>query len=74
MDEVFRVTDRLAEWPGSAPRIELPELADLDVEIRRAVTRRFEYGLVYYVRGDVLWVVAVAHSKRRPNYWRARLA
>ena len=73
VDEVFRVIDRLIEWPSSARRVELPELAGLDLQIRRAGTRRFEYGIVYYVRGDILWVVAIAHGKRRPNYWQEGL-
>ena len=73
VDEVFGVVDRLIEWPNSARRVELPELAGLDLEIRRAGTRRFEYGIVYYVRGSALWIVAIAHGKRRPNYWRTRL-
>ncbi len=35
--------------------------------------RGFRYGVVYEVRDDVLVVIAVAHRKRRPSYWRSRL-
>ncbi len=48
VDEVFRVIDRLIEWPSWARRVELPELAGLDFQICRAGTRRFEYGIVYH--------------------------
>ena len=40
---------------------------------RRYVFPRFPYSLVYFIEGDLLNVVAVAHEKRRPGYWRKRL-
>jgi plasmid stabilization system protein ParE len=36
--------------------------------------RRFPYGLVYIERGDRILGIAVAHLKRRPGYWKSRLA
>ncbi len=32
----------------------------------------FPFSLVYVVRGEILFVVAVAHQSRRPGYWRGR--
>ena len=40
---------------------------------RRYVFPRYPFSLVYIVRGDVIEVVAVAHGRRRPGYWRSRL-
>jgi plasmid stabilization system protein ParE len=40
---------------------------------RRYVFPTFPYELVYFVDADVISVVAVAHEKRRPGYWRKRL-
>jgi toxin ParE1/3/4 len=34
----------------------------------------FPYRVVYFVRDDLLVIVAVAHVKRRPGYWRERVA
>ena len=34
--------------------------------------RRFPYTLHYRVVGDVIDILAVAHQKRRPGYWRQR--
>ena len=34
--------------------------------------RRFPYSVIYYVRGDELRVVALAHHRRRPEYWARR--
>ena len=40
---------------------------------RRCRLSRFPYGVIYAIdRGDML-VVAIAHSHRRPGYWRQRL-
>jgi plasmid stabilization system protein ParE len=39
---------------------------------RRYPFRRFPYFLVYRDNGDVVQVVAVAHARRRPGYWRLR--
>jgi hypothetical protein len=36
-------------------------------------TKRFPYGVVYQTRGDKILVVAVAHLKRKPRYWRDRV-
>lgn len=37
-------------------------------------TSRFPYVLYYHiVRPDLVLVVAVAHARRRPGYWRKRL-
>jgi toxin ParE1/3/4 len=32
------------------------------------------YRVVYFVEGDLLMIVAVAHSKRRPGYWKGRIS
>ena len=39
---------------------------------RRFPLRKFPYSIVYYVRGEELRVVAVAHHRRRPGYWAGR--
>jgi toxin ParE1/3/4 len=39
---------------------------------RRVLLRRFPFFLVYRVLDERLQVVAVAHARRRPAYWRKR--
>lgn len=41
---------------------------------RRYVFPTYPYSLVYFFDDDIVRVVAVAHDKRRPGYWRKRLA
>lgn len=40
---------------------------------RRYLMKRFPYLVVYRAIHDKLQIVAVAHGKRRPGYWRRRL-
>jgi plasmid stabilization system protein ParE len=40
---------------------------------RQYVFPRFPFSLVYRTRGDEVEVLAVAHGRRRPGYWRSRL-
>jgi hypothetical protein len=42
-------------------------------DIRSAKVKRFPYRVVYVVVGEDVDVIAVAHAKRRPAYWRRRL-
>ena len=39
---------------------------------RRAVVARFPYSVVYRQYPDFIVVIAVAHQRRRPGYWRRR--
>jgi plasmid stabilization system protein ParE len=39
---------------------------------RRALVARFPYQVVYRLRPAEIVVVAVAHLKRRPGYWKSR--
>jgi plasmid stabilization system protein ParE len=43
-----------------------------DTKYRRAVLRRFPYVVVFEDREDTVEVVALAHVRRRPGYWRER--
>ena len=39
---------------------------------RRINLRVFSYYIPYIVRGQTLWVLAVAHGSRKPLYWISR--
>src|SRR5215210_3250915 len=63
--ELDHAIEQVIESPSQWP----PYLAGT----RRYVFPTYPYSLVYFVEGEVLRVVAVAHDKRRPGYWRKRL-
>jgi len=41
--------------------------------VRRRTLSHWPYGIFYRLRGDELIIIAVAHHRRRPGYWRSRL-
>lgn len=45
-----------------------------EVGTRRYVLRKFPYSIIYREIEGAIEVIAVAHHKRRPRYWRKRLA
>lgn len=47
--------------------------AGVETGIRRKVLNHFLYSLLYAVESELIVVVAVAHHKRRPRYWRGRV-
>lgn len=62
--EVESVCSRLSEHQALGPR--------LDAEHRRLRLRRFPFGLIYRVKSFKVQIVAVAHRRRLPGYWRGR--
>jgi plasmid stabilization system protein ParE len=42
-------------------------------DIRSTMLRGFPYSVLYHEAGGVVEVLAVAHHRRRPGYWRERL-
>ena len=45
----------------------------LEQDVRLCRARVFPYAVLYTIEADYILVVAIAHGKRRPGYWRHRL-
>jgi plasmid stabilization system protein ParE len=41
--------------------------------LRRTLLHCFPFCLIYFVEVDTVVIVAVAHQRRRPDYWRDRM-
>ncbi len=67
---VERAVERAAEFPGSGAPV--PEISP-EHEARHFSVRGFPYLVVTAKVGGVHAVLAVAHTRRRPGYWRERL-
>lgn len=65
IDDVEKGVKEILEHPNACERV--------SKNLRRKVLSRFPYGLMYTVETDRIRIVAVAHHKRRPEYWRYRL-
>lgn len=46
--------------------------AAVDDSHRECPVKRFPFRIVYRVTADRIVVVAIAHAKRRPSYWKNR--
>ena len=42
-------------------------------DVRRCLTRRFPYALLYTIEADYILILAVMHGSREPGYWRHRI-
>ena len=45
-----------------------------DPPARRHFSLDFPYAIIFLEKPELIWIVAVMHMKRRPGYWRERLA
>jgi toxin ParE1/3/4 len=41
-------------------------------QVRRYIVQRFPFIIFYAELEACIWVVAIAHGKRRPDYWQSR--
>ena len=59
--EVKAGIHRIREYPHTWPK----EKGDL----RRYLLHKFPYKIIYSVEKDYIYVIAVAHCHRHPDYW-----
>jgi hypothetical protein len=58
---IQRILDHPAAWIA------------LSKSTRCCRTNRFPYGVVYNIRGEDIFIVAIMHLHRKPGYWKNRL-
>jgi toxin ParE1/3/4 len=68
--EVTRAVASIREHPEAWP---CWQGLKIRVPVRKFVLKRFPFTLSYIVHEKTIVVLAVAHGRRRPGYWRARL-
>jgi toxin ParE1/3/4 len=66
LSELERALDQISENPEACARI--------GKRVRWKSLWRFPYNVVYAAQPDRIRIVAFAHQKRRPFYWRKRLS
>lgn len=60
--------ERAIELVGESPRIG----ASAGRGFRKTILRRFPLSIIYVDRDEEIVIVAVAHHRRRPGFWRGR--
>ena len=57
---ILRILDYPCAWPV------------LEDDVRRCLTNRFPFGILYSVEGNDVYVLAVMHLHRKPGHWKSR--
>jgi plasmid stabilization system protein ParE len=61
----LELIERFSEAGANVPGVD-------DPSIRRRPIHNFPFHVVYLLLGDRIEVLAFAHDRRRPDYWRSR--
>ncbi|MGL5133985.1 MAG: type II toxin-antitoxin system RelE/ParE family toxin [Planktothrix sp.] len=59
-DAVYRIKESPTRW------------AIFDENVRRCLTRKFPYSILYTIEPDYILILAVTHCSREPGYWKNR--
>ena len=70
LDAVEEAVGQVAQYPQAQA---LAPGVPRGLGVRRLMVRRFPFSLVFVELPDEVRIVAVAHVRRRPGYWRVRL-
>ncbi len=63
--EVYSAVQRIINCPKA--------WAVMESGIRRCLTKRFPYGVIYSEGEDEIFILAVMHLRRNPDYWKHRI-
>lgn len=64
-EEVKRGIFRIHEYPEA--------WAKEKNDVRRYLIHKFPYKILYSIEKDYIYIIAIAHCHRRPNYWIDRI-
>ncbi len=62
--EVFAAIQGIVKYPDAWPAIE--------DEVRRCLVNRLPYSVLYSIEQNEIFVLAVMHLRRHPDYWKCR--
>lgn len=64
VDQVRETIVSVAERPASFPKVH--------GEVRRAILRRFPYGVFFRTTTEDIVILGIIHGRRHPRLWRSR--
>ena len=62
--EVQKAIDRIIQYPNSWSK--------LSTRTRKCRCNRFPYNVIYSLKDETIIIIAIMHTKRKPNYWDKR--
>lgn len=63
--EVYYTIQNILDYPLAWPIIH--------ADVRRCLTNRFPYGILYGIHKDFIYILAIMNLHRDPEYWKNRL-
>jgi len=64
--ETFSAVQNIVDYPTAWPILE--------GDVRRCLINRFPYGVLYSIEQDEVYILAVMHLHRDPDYWKGRVS
>ena len=64
LDEIEKVLERI--------KIFLFACGIVEDNVRRCLVNKFPYGVVYFVKDNLIIILAIMHLRKKPNYWKKR--
>jgi plasmid stabilization system protein ParE len=65
LTEIKKAINMICEYPKLFPL--------MSKYVRKCTCSRFPYNILYYLKDKSIYIVAIMHQKRRPNYWIDRI-
>jgi toxin ParE1/3/4 len=62
--EVHAAIQNIVNYPTAWPIVE--------EDVRRCLVNRFPYGIIYSIERGEIFILAVMHLRRHPDYWKTR--
>jgi hypothetical protein len=66
LTEVEHAVQSIASSPQTWPVLE--------GDLRRRLIKRFPFGILYMIEPDKILIIAVAHLRKKPGYWKKRIS
>jgi hypothetical protein len=64
LDEVFGAITRIVEYPQAFP--------NFSPNTRKCLINRFPFAIIYQIRKEEIFIIAITHLSRKPGYWKER--
>ena len=65
LEEVQRIIDLIQKYPLA--------WSTISRNTRKAILKKFPYGVIYYIESSTVYIIAIAHHHRIPRYWIDRI-
>lgn len=66
LEEIYSSIQRIIEFPSAHPVYSRNS--------RKCITIRFPFAVIYQIRKEEIFIVAITHLARKPGYWKERLS